>query len=93
MNVTMMRKAIKLFRREDLPRTTQRHLQRKWLRQMELLGNRHCLAIPSPRTTDADERILQRESYMRFLRADGNANPINRSTPERERTKWFSDRS
>jgi hypothetical protein len=84
MSFTLMRKAITLFRHADTTRATQRHLQRQWLRSMKMLGDKHCLAKPSPRKTDADDRILQRESYMRFLRADGHANSNNRSTPERE---------
>lgn len=84
MNVALMRKAITLFRHADLPRESQRHLQRKWLRMMELLGDKHCLATPSPRKTDTDDRVLLRESYMRLLRSDGFENSKHRSNPERD---------
>lgn len=91
MNVSLMRKAITLFRHADISRQTQRHLQRQWLRSMEMLGDKHCLATPIPRKT-GDDRILQRELYKRFLRSDV-ANSEHRSNPEGERTTWFNDRS
>jgi hypothetical protein len=49
MQVARIRQAINLWKVPSVPRHTQRHNQRQWLRMVELLGDKWLLAKPIER--------------------------------------------
>jgi len=49
MSVARIRQAIRLWKTPGVPKASQRHNQRQWLRMIELLGDRWLLAKQMPR--------------------------------------------
>ena len=49
MNIKRIRQAIRLWKVPGVPKRTQRHNARAWLRMVDLLGDKWLLAKNSPR--------------------------------------------
>lgn len=66
MPMSLLRKAIRLFKNDMVPKEQQRINQRRWLQSMQLLGDDHVLAKPVKRLPNPKRPVLalyQRRSY------------------------------